>query len=73
MTNTIQKNTLKTGDMVFVWLQFYKQTMLRRQGKNKIQIKLYGPYKVWAKMSELAYAQIIPTREDSMRDSMTHI
>ena len=42
-------------DWVFVRLQPYKQLSLKKQGKNKLAPKLYGPFQINKKISEVAY------------------
>jgi len=49
------------GDWVYLRLQPYKQASLKKVGKNKLQPKFYGPYKVMKKVGEVAYSLEILT------------
>ena len=46
--------------MVFVRLQPYKQSTLKRSGAEKLKPRFYGPYKVIRKVEEVAYQLELP-------------
>lgn len=48
------------GDMIFVRLQPYKQTLLKGKVQAKLQPKYYGPYRVICKIGKVAYALELP-------------
>ena len=41
--------------MVFLRLQPYRQSSLKRSGADKLKPRFYGPYKVIRKVGEVAY------------------
>ena len=46
--------------MVFVRLQPYKQSTLKRSGAEKLKPRFYGPYKIIKKVGEVAYELELP-------------
>ena len=50
----------KVGDWVFVRLQPYIQTSLKKSKKHKLVLKFYGPYQVWKRVGQVTYALDIP-------------
>lgn len=48
------------GDWVFVRLQPYKQLSMKREGKNKLDTKFYGPFQVIKKINDIAYGLKLP-------------
>ena len=46
--------------MVFVRLQPYKQSNLKRSGAEKLKPRLYWPYKIIRKVGEVAYELELP-------------
>ena len=50
----------EVGEWVFVKLQPYKQLPLKQKGKNKLAPKLYGPYQINKKISQVAYGLSLP-------------
>jgi hypothetical protein len=48
------------SDWVFVRLQPYKQLTLKKQGKNKLAPKFYGPFQINKKISQVAYGLELP-------------
>jgi len=53
--NRVERSFIE-GDMVFVWLQLYKQTLLKGKVWAKLQPKYYDPYRVIHKIGKVAYA-----------------
>ena len=47
---------------MFVRLQPYKQVSLKSGGKNKLDPKLYGPYQITKKISQVAYKLQLPDK-----------
>ena len=56
------KREFEVADWVFVRLQAYKQLSLKRQGKNKLAPKFYGPYQIIRKISPVAYELKLPDK-----------
>ena len=48
------------GDWVYLRLQPYKQTSIKRGGKHKLSPKFYGPYKILRRVGEVAYVLELP-------------
>ena len=48
------------GDLIFVRLQPYKKSTLKRSGVEKLNPRFYGPYKVIRKVGEVAYELELP-------------
>jgi len=49
------------GDLVFLWLQPYKQMSLKHAKRdNNLSPKYYGPYKVLQKIGTMAYKLELP-------------
>ena len=46
--------------MVFLWLQLYKQSSLKRSGAEKLKLRFYGPYRVIKRVGEVAYELELP-------------
>jgi hypothetical protein len=54
------KRSFEVGDLVFVRLQSYKQSTLKRSVAKKLQPRFYGPYKIMRKMGDIAYELELP-------------
>ena len=46
---------LQVEDLVYLMLQPYRQSSLKKKGFEKIQPRFYGPYKILRKVGEVAY------------------
>ena len=40
------ERTFEEGDLVFLRLQLYKQTSIKKNGAEKLKPQFYGPYKI---------------------------
>jgi hypothetical protein len=49
------EHNFEVGDLVFLRLQPYKQSSLKRSEAEKLKPKFYGPYKVIRRVGEVAY------------------
>lgn len=54
------ERSFQEGDMVYVRLQPYKQSSLKKSGSKKLKPCFYGPFKVLRKIDEVAYALELP-------------
>eukprot|EP00253_Pinus_taeda_P021881 PITA_21881 len=50
------------GDLLYLWLQPYKQSTLEDKGDEKLQPRFYGPYQVTRQVGEVAYELALPSR-----------
>ena len=48
------------GDFVYLCLQPYRQSSLKKKGAEKLQPRFYGPYKIIRKVGEVAYELELP-------------
>jgi hypothetical protein len=56
------KIEFEIGDWVFVKLQPYKKLSLKKKGNNKLTPRLYRPYEINKKISQVAYGLDLPTK-----------
>ena len=61
----------EVGDMVYLRLQLYRQSSLKKNGAEKLKPRFYGPYKVIHKVGEVAYE--IELLEGSWVHNMFHV
>ncbi|XP_075075102.1 uncharacterized protein LOC142162641 [Nicotiana tabacum] len=54
------KRIFQVGDMVYLKLQPYRQVSLALRRNLKLRSKFYGPYKVIAKIGQVAYKLELP-------------
>jgi hypothetical protein len=54
------ERSFEVGDLVFLRLQPYKQSSLKRSGAEKLKPRFYGPYKIIRKVGEVAYELELP-------------
>jgi hypothetical protein len=52
--------SFEVGDLVFLRLQPYRQSSLKRSGAKKLKPKFYGPYRVIRRIGEVAYELELP-------------
>lgn len=62
--------TFQVGDSIFVKIQPYVQTSLATRSSNKLSFRYFGPFKVIAKIGEVAYQFELP--EDYMIHPVFH-
>ena len=65
------ERTFEVGDMVFLRLQPYRQSTLKRGGAEKLKPYFYGPYRVLRQVGEVAYEIELPS--DSRVHSVFHV
>jgi hypothetical protein len=54
------ERSFQVGDMVFLKLQPYVQTSLAPRSSQKLAFKFFGPYKIMARVGEVAYRLDLP-------------
>ena len=68
----ITDQEFEVDNWMFVRLQLYKQTSLKKSKNHKLAPKFYGPYQVQKRVGQVAYALDIPNKEEYMTSSMCH-
>ena len=59
------------GDRVFLRLQPYRQSFLKKSGLEKLKLKFYGPYYITRRVGEVAYE--LDLLGDSQIDNVFHV
>jgi len=59
--NKVERN-FEVGDLVYLRLQPYHQTSIKKNGVEKLKPRFYGPYKVSRRIGEVAYEIELPSR-----------
>jgi hypothetical protein len=54
------ERSFEVGDFVFLWLQPYRQSSLKRKGAEKLKPRFYGPYRIIRRVGEVAYELELP-------------
>jgi hypothetical protein len=49
------KRSFKVGDLVFLKLQAYRQSSLKKSGAENLKPRFYGPYRITCRVGEVAY------------------
>jgi hypothetical protein len=49
------KNNSEVGDLVFLRLQPYRQSSMKKSGAEKLKPRFYGPYRIMRRVGEVAY------------------
>ena len=52
--------TFEVGDLVYLRLQPYRQTSIKRSGAEKLQPRFFGPYRINRKVGVIAYELELP-------------
>jgi hypothetical protein len=54
------ERSFEVGDLVYLRLQPYRQSSIKRNGVEKLKPRFYGPYKVSRRVGEVAYEIELP-------------
>ena len=54
------ERSFKVGDFVYLRLQPYRQSSLKKKGAEKLKPRFYGPYRIIRKVGEVAYELEMP-------------
>jgi hypothetical protein len=54
------EHNFEVGDLVFLRLQSYRQSSLKKSGAEKMKPRFYRPYKVIMRVGEVAYELELP-------------
>ncbi len=65
------ERSFEVGDMVYLRLQPYRQSSLKKSGPEKLKPRFYGPYRVSPKVGEVAYEIDLP--EGSWVHNVFHV
>jgi hypothetical protein len=49
------ERSFEVGDLVFLRLQPYRQSSLKKSGAEKLKPRFYGPYRIMRRVGEVAY------------------
>jgi len=52
--------TFEVGDLVYLRLQPYKQSSIKKSGAEKLKPHFYGPYEIQSRIGEVAYELKLP-------------
>jgi hypothetical protein len=59
----------EVGDLVFLRLQPYRQSSLKKSGAKKLKPRFYGPYRIMRRVGEVTYELEIPKGSKIMRST----
>ncbi|XP_059064982.1 uncharacterized protein LOC131857013 [Cryptomeria japonica] len=65
------EQSFEIGDMVFMMLQPYRQSSLRKKGSKKLKPCYYGPFRIIRRFNEVAYELDLPA--DSKVNNVFHV
>jgi hypothetical protein len=54
------EHNFEFGDLVFLRLQPYRQSSLKKSGAEKLKPRFYGPYRIMCQVDEVAYELELP-------------
>ena len=54
------ERSFEVGDLVYLRLQPYIQSSLKKKGAEKLKPRFYGPYRIIKKVGEVAYELELP-------------
>ena len=54
------ERSFEVGGLVFLRLQPYKQSSLKKSGAEKLKPRFYGPYRIMSRVGEVAYELELP-------------
>ena len=63
--------SFEVGDLVYLRLQPYRQSSLKKKGAEKLKPRFYGPYKIIRKVGEVAYELELP--QESKIHNVFHV
>jgi hypothetical protein len=65
------ERSFEVGDLVFLRLQPYRQSSLKKSGTEKLKARFYGPYRIMRRVGKVAYELELP--EGSNIHNMFHM
>jgi hypothetical protein len=65
------ERSFQVGDLVFLRLQPYRQSFLKKSGVEKLKPRFYGPYRIMRRVGEGAYELELP--EGSKTHNVFHM
>jgi hypothetical protein len=65
------EHNFEVGDLVFLILQPYRQSSLKKSGAEKLKPRFYGPYRIMRQVGEVAYELELP--EGSKTHNVFHV
>jgi hypothetical protein len=63
------ERSFEVGDLVFLRLQPYRQSSLKKSGAEKLKPRFYGPYRIIRRVGEVAYELELPKESKIHNDS----
>ena len=65
------EHSFEVGDLVFLGLQPYRQSSVKKKGAEKLKPRYYGPYRITRKVGQVAYELELP--EGSKIHNVFHV
>ena len=65
------ERSFEVGDLVYLRLQPYRQSSLKKKGAEKLKPRFYGPYRIIRKVGEVAYELELP--QESKIHNVFHV
>ena len=63
--------SFEVGDLVYLRLQPYRESSLKKKGAEKLKPRFYGPYRIIRKVGEVAYELELP--QESKIHNVFHV